>query len=136
MALGKKHEVSIKLEDYLHCIIGDKKIGKSSLIANIAEELYGGIDKLLMLSLRNEKAHEAINGAIYEEPQNWKELIDVVKEFVKGEHDFKMLSFDTIDELIEMAQEEVIRLHTVKYKEVPKSFNACFGGLVLSPLCQ
>ena len=128
MALGKKHEVSIKLEDYLHCIIGDKKIGKSSLIANIAEELYGGIDKLLMLSLRNEKAYEAINGAIYEEPQNLKELMDIVREFVKGEHSFNMLSFDTIDELIEMAQEEVIRLHTVKYKEVPKSFNACFGG--------
>jgi len=27
MALGKTHKVSIKLEDYLHCIIGDKKIG-------------------------------------------------------------------------------------------------------------
>ena len=128
MALGKKHEVSVSLENYLHCIIGDKKIGKSSLIVNIAEELYGSIERVLMLSLRNEKAHEAINGAVFEEPQTWKELMDITKEFVKGGHDFKMLSFDTIDELIEMAQEEVIRLHTVKYKEVPKSFNASFGG--------
>jgi len=136
MGLGKKHEVSVKLEDYLHCIIGDKKIGKSDLTAKIAEELYGGIDKLLMLSLKNEKAYEAINGAIYEEPQTWKELTDIVKEFVKGEHEFKMLSFDTIDELVEMAQDEVIRLHTVKFKEVPKSFNSCFGGLIPSPSYQ
>lgn len=101
---------------------------KSTLVADIAEELYGGIDKLLILSIKNEKAYEAIDGAIYEEPQNWSELIKVVKEFVKGDHDFKMLSFDTIDELIELATQEVIRLHTKEYKEVPKSFNSAFGG--------
>lgn len=128
MALGQKHKVSIKLEDYLHCIIGDKKIGKSTLVADIAEELYGGIDKLLILSIKNEKAYEAIDGAIYEEPQTWGEVMKVVDEFVKGDHDFKMLSFDTIDELIELATQEVIKLHTKEYKEIPKSFNACFGG--------
>jgi len=63
MGLGQTHEVSVKLEDYLHCIIGDKKIGKSTLVADIAEILYGGLDKLLILSLKNEKAYEAINGA-------------------------------------------------------------------------
>lgn len=128
MSLGQKHEVSIKLEDYLHLIIGDKKIGKSTLVADIAEELYGGTENLLMLSLRNEKAYEAINGAVYEEPQTWVELMDIVKEFVAGEHKFKMLSIDTIDELIEMATAEVIRLHTVQYKEVPKSFNSSHGS--------
>jgi len=128
MALGKTHKVSIKLEDYLHCIIGDKKIGKSTLVADIAEELYGGIDKLLILSIKNEKAYEAIDGAVYEEPQSWSELMGLVDDFVKGDHDFKMLSFDTIDELVELATQEVIRLHTKEYKEVPKSFNACFGS--------
>lgn len=128
MALGKKHEVSIKLEDYLHLIIGSKKIGKSSLVADISEELYGGVDKLLILSLKNEKAYEAINGAEYEEPQTYQELMKILKEFIAGNHKYRMLSIDTIDEFIEMVTEEVIRLHTIQYKEVPKSFNSCFGG--------
>ena len=128
MALGKKHEVSIKLEDYLHLIIGSKKIGKSSLVADIAEELYGGVNKLLILSLKNEKAYEAINGAVYEEPQTYQELMKHLKEFIAGGHEFRMLSIDTIDEFIEMVTEEVVRLHTIQYKEVPKSFNSCFGG--------
>jgi len=135
MGLGQTHEVSVKLEDYLHCIIGDKKIGKSTLVADIAEILYGGLDKLLILSLKNEKAYEAINGAKFEEPQTWTELMGYVDDFVKGEHEYRMLSFDTIDELIDMAVQEVIRLHTKEYKEVPKSFNSTFGGLVFSPLC-
>lgn len=128
MSLGKKHEVSVELENYLHLIIGDKKIGKSTLVADIAEELYGSIDKVLMLSIKNEKAFEAINGAVYEEPQTWLELMENVKEFVAGGHKFRMLSFDTIDELMDLAMAEVIRLHTIEHKEVPKGFNACFGG--------
>ena len=51
-----------------------------------------------------------------------------LKEFIAGGHEFRMLSIDTIDEFIEMVTEEVVRLHTIQYKEVPKSFNSCFGG--------
>ena len=130
MALGKKHRVELDIKKYMHLIIGDKKVGKTGLTADIAKEIYGDIEKLLIVSIGKEKAYEAIDGAVYEEPQNWTELMEIVDDLVENyeEYDFDMVSFDTIDEIIPMAEEEVIRLHTVAYKEVPKSFNACFGS--------
>lgn len=103
---------------------------KTGLTADIAKEIYGNIEKLLIVSIGKEKAYEAIDGAIYEEPQNWTELMEIVDKLAENvdEYGFDMVSFDTIDEIIPMAEEEVIRLHTVAYKEVPKSFNACFGS--------
>lgn len=130
MALGKKHRVELDIKRYLHLVIGDKKVGKTSLVADLAREIYGSIDKLLIVSIGKEKAYEAIDGAIYEEPQNWQELMAIVDELANNidKYDFDLVSFDTIDEIIPMAEAEVMRLHTVAYKEVPKSFNACFGG--------
>lgn len=131
MALGQKHKVELDIKQFLNLIIGNRKIGKTGLIADMAKEIYGGIDKLLIVSVGKEKAYEAIDGAIYEEPQDWQELMEIVDELVANadEYDFDMVSFDTIDEMIPMAEAEVIRQHTMTYKEVPKSFNACFGGL-------
>lgn len=130
MSLGKKHEVELDIKKYMQLIIGDKKVGKTTLMADLAKEVYGSIDKLLMVSIGKEKAYEAIHGAVYEEPQNWTELMELVDELVDNidKYDFDMVSFDTIDEIIPMAEQEVMRLHTVAYKEVPKTFNACFGS--------
>lgn len=130
VALGKRHRVELDIKKYMHLIIGDKKIGKTGLTADMAREIYGDIGKLLIVSVGKEKAYEAIDGAIYEEPQNWQELMDIVDELSTNidDYDFDMVSFDTIDEIIPMAEAEVERLHTITYKEVPQSFNACFGG--------
>lgn len=130
MGLGKKHRVELDIKKYMHLIIGDKKVGKTGLTADLAKEIYGDIEKLLIVSIGKEKAYEAIDGAIYEEPQDWTELMEIVDALVenKDKYKFDMVSFDTIDEIIPMAEEEVIRLHTIAYKEVPKSFNACFGS--------
>lgn len=101
-------------------------------------KFYGGIDNLLVISVGNEKAYEAIDGTIYEEPQNWTELMAIVNELHKNPDDnpFEWVSIDTIDNVIPMAEKEVIRLHTKEFKEVPKSFNSCFGGLIPSPFLQ
>lgn len=138
MGLGKKHEVKPEPKQYNHLIIGDKKVGKSSIVANIVRQFYGGLDNLLIVSVGNEKAYEAIDGAVYVEPQNWTELMDIVNELSKNPEDnpFDWVSFDTIDQIIPMAEKEVMRLHAKEYKEMPKTFNASFGGLIPSPLSQ
>lgn len=130
MGLGKKHEVKMDIKQFMQLIIGDKKVGKTTLMADLARDIYGSLDKLLMVSIGKEKAYEAIHGAVYEEPQDWTELMNIVDELAINidKYNFDMVSFDTIDEIIPMAEEEVIRMHTKAYKEVPKSFNAAFGG--------
>lgn len=131
MALGQKHEVKVALESYTHLIIGTKKIGKSSLIADIAKEIYGGLNNLLVVSIGDEDGYSALDGLIYENPMNWKEFVGIVDDLVKNadENPFKIISIDTIDELVTFAEKEAVRLSNIENptKQV-QSVNAAFGG--------
>ena len=123
MALGKKNTVSLCPENYTHVIIGEEKSGKTTLVADIAKTSYGNIENLLCISMGKEKGHKAIQGLLYEEPQNWSEFVAIVDELIQkpDENNFKMISVDTIDELIKMATKEVIRLSRVETGKVCKS---------------
>jgi len=130
MALGKKNTVKVNLENYCHLIIGERKIGKSTLMANLAKDVYGDIDKLLLISLGDEDGFHAIDGLVYENPMTWKEFVAIVDELVKNpdDNEFKMIAIDTIDELVNMAIKEVIRMHKVEKQTDCKSINEAFGG--------
>jgi hypothetical protein len=130
MALGKKNIVSLCPENYTHVIIGEEKSGKTTLIADIAKTYYGNIESLLCISMGKEKGHKAIQGLLYEEPQNWSEFVTVVDELIQNpdENDFKIVSIDTIDELIKIATKEVLRLSRVETGKVCKSLNQAFTG--------
>lgn len=132
--LGKKNIVSLSPENYTHVIIGEEKVGKTTLIANIAKEYYGSLDSLLCISVGKEKGHKAIQGLIYEEPQNWQEFVAIVDELIQNpnENHFKIVSIDTIDELIKLAIKEVLRLSRIETGKVCKSLLDSFGGLDIS----
>lgn len=126
--LGKKNIITPSIKNGVHIILAGAKVGKTTLVIDLAEKIFGSKEKALVVSCGNENAVEGISGAISENVSNWKELMEVVSILVKDNQGFDIVSFDTIDQIIPMAEAEVIRLHTVKYKEVPKSFNSCFGG--------
>jgi len=131
MALGKKHEVKVALESYTHLVIGTKKIGKSSLIADIAKEIYGGLNNLLVISIGDEDGYSAIDGLMYENPASWKEFVGIIDELVKNsdENPYKIVSIDTIDELVDFAEKETIRLSNIENPtKIVTSVNAAFGG--------
>lgn len=130
MALGKKNKVSICPENYTHVIIGEEKTGKTTLVADIAKEYYGNIEALLCISVGKEKGHKAIEGLVYEEPQTWKEFVSIVDELIKNpdENEFKIVSIDTIDELVRLATQEVFRLSKIETGKECKSINAAFSG--------
>lgn len=136
MALGKINKISFALEDYIHLIIGAKKVGKTTLVADIVKELYG-LDKLLCISVGSEDGHMIVDNMPHETPQTWKEFVAIVDELVlhPEENPFKFVSIDTIDEMVNLATKEVFRLHQIEKKEVCNSLNSAFGGLrMLSPL--
>ncbi len=130
MALGKKNVVSLCPENYTHVIIGEEKSGKTTLIADIAKTYYGNIEALLCISMGKEKGHKAIQGLLYEEPQNWSEFVAIVDELIQNpdENPYKIVSIDTIDELVKMATKEIIRLSRVETGKVCKSLLDSFGG--------
>lgn len=129
MALWKKNEVSVDLAHYRHYWRAPKKWGKTTLFANLGYELYGDMNKMLLISCGNERGYSALDSLVYVDCPEWSVLMEVVDELVenKAENEFKLLGFDTVDELVSMAQREVIRLEYRKSGE-RKEFNACLGG--------
>lgn len=129
MALWKKNEVSVDLAHYRHYWRAPKKWGKTSLFADLALELYGDMGKSLLISCGNERGYSALDGLVYVDCPEWSALTEVIDELVENKEDneFKLIGFDTVDELVAMAQREVIRLEYRKSGE-RKEFNACLGG--------
>ena len=129
MALWKKNEVSVDIAHYRHYWRAPKKWGKTTLFANLVRELYGDMENGLLISCGNERGYSALDSLIYVDCPDWATLMEVVDELVenKAENLFKLIAFDTVDEMVSMAQKEVIRLEYRKSGE-RKEFNACLGG--------
>lgn len=129
MALWKKNEVSVDLAHYRHYWRAPKKWGKTTLFANLVEELYGNMENGLLISCGNERGYSALDSLVYVDCPDWSTLMEVVNELVenKEENSFKLIAFDTVDEMVSMAQKEVIRLEYRKSGE-RREFNACLGG--------
>jgi hypothetical protein len=129
MALWKKNEVSVDIAHYRHYWRAPKKWGKTTLFANLIMELYGNMDKGLLVSCGNERGYSALDGLVYVDCPDWNSIAELADELVenKDDNNFAILGFDTVDELVSMAQKEVIRLDFRKTGE-KHEFNACFGG--------
>ena len=129
MALWKKNEVSVDIAHYRHYWRAPKKWGKTTLFANLIKELYGDMERGLLISCGNERGYSALDSLMYVDCPEWGDLMEVVDELVENKNDnsFAILGFDTVDEMVAMAQKEVIRLEYRKSGE-RKEFNACLGG--------
>ena len=125
----KKNEISYNIKDYVHLIIGAKKIGKSSMFAEIGRAEYG-LDKTLSISMGDEDGHKCLKNLPYVNPQNWDEFHEIIHDLVTHPDDypFEIVSIDTIDVMVDMAIDKVLKEHLIKYKEPCKSINDAFGG--------
>ena len=125
----KTNEVKVDLASYRHYWRGVQKSGKTTLFYQLMMKLYGDPSYGLELSIGNERGYKAIDGMVYDEAPTWSELIEIVDDLVenKDDNNFKFICFDTVDELIELAKKEVVRLDYRDSGE-KKKFNACFGG--------
>lgn len=125
----KTNEVKVDLASYRHYWRGQKKVGKTTLFYQLMIALYGDPSCGLELSIGNERGYKAIDGMVYDEAPNWGVLMEIVDDLIENKEDnnFKFIAFDTVDELVEIAKKEVIRLDYRKTGE-RHEFNACFGG--------
>ena len=129
MSLWKKNEVSVDIAHYRHYWRAPKKWGKTTLFANLIYELYKNMDNGLLISCGNERGYSALDSLVYVDCPDWSTLMEVVDELVENKHEntFNLIGFDTVDELVAMAQKEVIKMEYRKSGE-RKEFNACLGG--------
>ena len=108
-----------------------KKFGKTTLFRDIVLEKFGNPEKGLLVGLGAEVGYSILDNLNATQIENWKEL-DELKKWLIGEkgkeHDIQIVGFDVIDELMPMAEEEIIRLSKIETGKPCKSFNSAFGG--------
>lgn len=80
-------------------IYGPPKVGKTTLAAQL--------DPDHTLFLATEPGQDALE--VYRQPiRSWEEFLTTGRELMKGEHDFKLLVVDTVDELARLCAEHVV----------------------------
>lgn len=133
MAFKKPQVTKVKtdiqsLSIYLRSV---KKFGKTTLFRDTVLEKFGDPEKGLLIGIGAENGYSILDNLNATQAENWSDM-DEIKEWLiseKGkEHDVCMVGFDVIDELIPMAEEEIIRLSKVETGKACKQFNAAFGG--------
>lgn len=133
---GKKNHVSVDPFSYNHILLGESKIGKTTIVYKMLEK-YLGEDGYMFLELGKEEGHAAIEGIIAEECKDWEKFEEVIDDIIENKTtdypDLKMIVIDTLDQLIEIAEPEVIRMYnrilaSNNKPERVTSINSAYGG--------
>lgn len=129
---GKKNVIKIDPLAYNIGLIGESGIGKSTIVKEMCEKLVGE-DGYLILDLGREDGIDAIANAIYEKVEKWSNFIEITDDIIENRltdyKDLKVIVYDTLDELFDMAEKEVIRLHNRKNPDKKtQTINSAFGG--------
>ena len=147
MAFGKKNSVKLDPLAYNICLLGESKVGKTTLIKEVCEKLAGD-NGYLFLECGSERGADAIQGINYincpewnmdyDELTNSAGLADVCEDIIDNKTseypNLRAVIFDTYDHLIDIAEAESIRLwnkecrdsgHTEK---CVKSINQAWSG--------
>jgi len=109
------HKVVADAFNYKYVIAGRPKAGKTSLVHGIVKEKYDGdLSKLLLIAF--EKGYNALDGIYAEDITEWTEFEELVDDLIaeKDEIPFKILAFDTVDEMAKMATKHVLKTQSRK----------------------
>lgn len=129
---GKKNHVKVDPFNYSLMMLGEPKIGKTSLLYRVAEKLVGE-DGYIFAELYRERGADAIEGIVAENIPTWDDWVEFVDDIVDNKTtdyaDLRVIFADTYDQYILMAEEEAIRLWN---KDNPdkraKTLNQSWGG--------
>jgi len=132
MAFGKKNEVNLDPLAYNLALIGESGIGKTTIVKEYCEKLAGE-DGYIFLEIGKEDGADAIDGIVYEDCPDWDKFEEVIDDIVdnktKEYPDLKAVVIDTYDELMRIAEPEVIRMHNIDKPDKPvKTIKSAFGG--------
>lgn len=110
---GKKNHVKVDIFNYNLMLLGQPKVGKSSLLYNVAEKEVGE-DGYIFAELFREKGADAIEGIVAENIPDWDGWVEFVDDIVENKatdyKDLRVVFIDTYDQYILLAQQEALRL--------------------------
>lgn len=129
---GKMNVIKVDPLAYNLGLIGEGGIGKTSLAKETCETLAGK-NGYIILNIGIEDGIDAIPGAMYEDVPDWEFFDEMTQYIVDNRNteykDLKVLVYDTLDQLIDIAEQEVIRMHNRDNpQKTVKTINGAFGG--------
>lgn len=129
---GKKNEVDLNPLHYNICICGESGVGKTTLAKEICEKMVGE-DAYIHFDIGKENGAAAIQGIVSETIEDWGKLKDVIEDIVENKTtdypNLQVVIWDTLDELIILAEKETIRQHNRKNPDKKAdTINSAFGG--------
>lgn len=136
MSIIKKNVLSTNLEDYSIAILGESGIGKSTLMKEACEKLFGD-DGYVIFNAGKEQGIDAIDGANYVDVPDWGTFADTVKELITNKDteykNLKVVIFDTLDEIIAITEPKAIEVWNKenlgkKDFSPSKTLNSTYGG--------
>lgn len=144
---GKKNHVNLDPLSYSICLLGEAKVGKTTLIKEVCGKLVGE-DGYMFLEIGQERGGDAIEGINYVNCPEWEmeydELsnsagfMDVCEDIIENKTsdypELKVVIWDTYDQLITIAEQESIAQWNKECRDtghpekIAKSINAAWGG--------
>lgn len=139
---GQKNHVKLDPLAYNICLLGESKVGKTTLIKEVCEKLAGS-DGYMFLECGQERGADAIEGINYINCPEWQmdydELTnsagfedvcdDIIDNKTTDYADLKVVIVDTYDQLINLAEDESKRLWNRDNPDKrTNSINAAWGG--------
>lgn len=121
MKFGKKNKVNLDILSYNICLLGQSKVGKTTLIKEVCEKVAGE-DGYLFLEMGAERGADAIEGINhvncpkwdmeYDDYTNSAGFIDVIDDIIENRTttypELKTVVIDTYDYFIQIAEQEAI----------------------------
>ena len=129
---GKKNQVKVDPFNYSLMMLGEPKIGKTSLLFQVAEKLVGE-DGYIFAELFRERGADAIEGIVAENLPTWDDWVEFVDDIVENKTtdyaDLRVVFADTYDQMILMAQQEALALWNRKNPDKrADSLNGSWNG--------
>lgn len=134
---GRKNKITLDIMGrYNLGLIGQSGVGKSTLVKEVCEKLVGE-DGYIILQIGREDGADGISGIMYETVPDWDTFEELVDDIIENKatdyKDLKVLGYDTLDELIRLAEDETLRQwnrkqDTEKKPKYAETINGCFGG--------
>lgn len=129
---GKKVDVSLNPLDFNICILGESKIGKTTIAKEMCEKLVGE-DGYIHFDIGREEGSSAIQNLVSEPIEDWNKLVDVCDDIVENKttdyKDLKVVIWDTLDELVDIIEKEAIRQWNIKHADKKTdTINSAWNG--------
>lgn len=145
---GKRNNVNLDILSYNIMLLGESGAGKTTLINDVCTKYTGSPDAVLFLEIGSERGADAIEGINYINCPEWEMdydefdnaagfmtvCEDVIENKSQDYPELRAVVWDTLDQLINIAEAEVIRMWNRECRaaghpeKVAKTINGCYSG--------